>query len=330
MRILVTGGAGFIGSHVVDAYVAAGHHVTIVDNLAGGRRENLNPAATFYEIDIRDAELLNEVFDREQPEVVNHHAAQISVGRSITEPLYDAEVNVLGTLNVLECARALRSRATKSIHVIIISSAAVYGSPVYLPVDEDHPIRPLSPYGASKRATEIYLDVYHRTHGLKTTILRYGNVYGPRQDPYGEAGVIAIFVSKMLAGARDGAPVINGTGEQTRDFVYVGDCARANLLIAQATDVGTGPYNIGTGEETTINDLAALAKELTGYDGEVMHGPDRPGDVIHNVIDSARARRQLGWTPTVGLREGLSRTIAHYRGAAETEDKTWSPRTHCP
>ncbi len=309
MHILVTGGAGFIGSHVVDAFVAAGHHVAIADNLTSGRRENLNPEATFYEVDIRDTELLPKVFEREQPDVVSHHAAQISVGRSINEPLYDAEVNVLGTLNVLECARSLQS-AGKAVHVIAISSAAVYGPPEVLPVDEDHPLRPLSPYGASKRATEIYLDVYRQTHGLKTTVLRYGNVYGPRQDPYGEAGVIAIFISKMLAGE---APTVNGSGEQTRDFVYVGDCARANLLVAEAVDAGPGPYNIGTGEETSVNHLAAVIKDLTGYEGEIVHGPDRPGDVFRNTIESARARQVLRWAPTVDLREGLARTIAHYR-----------------
>ncbi len=311
MRILVTGGAGFIGSHVVDAFVAAGHHVAIVDNLASGRRENLNPKATFYEVDIRDTELLPEIFAREQPDVVSHHAAQISVGRSVTEPLYDAEVNVLGTLNVLECARGLQL-AGKAVHIITISSAAVYGPPESLPIDEDHPLHPLSPYGASKRATEIYMDVYRQTHGLRTTVLRYGNVYGPRQDPLGEAGVIAIFINKMLAGEM---PVINGSGEQTRDFVYVGDCARANVLAAEAADAGPGPYNIGTGEETTVNHLASLIKDLTGYNGDILHGPDRPGDVIRNSIDSVRARHALGWTPTIELREGLARTIAHFREA---------------
>lgn len=312
MRILVTGGAGFIGSHVVDAYTAAGHHVAVVDSLTSGRRENLNPEATFYEVDIRDTELLPEVFARETPDVVNHHAAQVSVSRSVSEPLYDAEVNVLGTLNVLECTRAQQARTGTPVHLIAISSAAVYGPPAYLPVDEAHPVKPLSPYGASKSATEIYLTVYRETHGLKTTVLRYGNVYGPRQDPYGEAGVIAIFISKMLAGE---TPVVNGSGEQTRDFVYVGDCARANVCVAEAGIADPGPFNIGTGEETTINHLAAIIKELSSFGGEIAHGPDRPGDVFRNTIDSSRARLTLGWVPSVGLREGLARTIAYYRGA---------------
>ena len=311
MRILVTGGAGFIGSHVVDAFVAAGHHVAVVDDLSSGRRENLNPEATFYEVDIRDTALLPDVFELEKPDVVSHHAAQISVSRSVADPLHDAEVNVLGTLNVLQCARSSQ-KPDRTVRVIAISSAAVYGPPTYLPVDEDHPLRPLSPYGASKRASEIYLDTYRQTFDLKTTVLRYGNVYGPRQDPLGEAGVIAIFINKMLAGEM---PVINGSGEQTRDFVYVGDCARANVLAADAADAGPGPYNIGTGEETTVNHLASLIKDLTGYDGDILHGPDRPGDVIRNSIDSVRARHALGWTPTIELREGLARTIAHFREA---------------
>ena len=310
MRILVTGGAGFIGSHVVDAYVAAGHHVAIVDNLVSGRRENLNPNATFYEVDIRDAEVLAEVFEAESPDIVNHHAAQIDVGRSVADPLYDADVNILGTLNLLECARDQQGRTGKQVHVISISSAAVYGTPDYLPVDEAHPVRPLSPYGASKAAVEIYLNVYRETHGLKTTILRYANVYGPRQDPHGEAGVVSIFVGKMLEGE---APVINGSGEQTRDFVYVGDCARANVLAAETASAGPGPYNIGTGEETTINQLAALIQEVSGYAGDIRHGPERLGDILRNVSDSSRAREALGWAPTVGLREGLARTVAYFR-----------------
>jgi len=313
MRILVTGGAGFIGSHVVDAYIAAGHHVAIVDNLASGRRENLNPHATFYEVDIRDAELLAEVFARETPDVVNHHAAQIDVGRSVREPLYDADVNILGTLNVLECARAQQARTGAPVHVIGISSAAVYGPPEALPVDETHPLRPLSPYGASKVALELYFNVYRATHGLRTTILRYANVYGPRQDPHGEAGVVAIFVGRMLDGV---APVIHGTGEQTRDFIYVGDCARANLLAAEAEDAGPGPYNVSTGEETTVARLAALVQELSGFKGEIGRGPERLGDIFRNVSDNARARQAFGWAPEVDLREGLTRTIAYFREGA--------------
>ncbi|MGC9521786.1 MAG: NAD-dependent epimerase/dehydratase family protein [Anaerolineae bacterium] len=304
MRILVTGGAGFIGSHVVDAYVAAGHDVAVVDNLVNGRRENLNPEAAFYEVDIRDAGALDEVFEREQPEVVNHHAAQIDVRRSVTEPIYDAEVNVLGALNVLEGARRYDAE-----QVIFISSAAVYGMPVYLPIDEEHPIRPLSPYGASKYAIETYLNVYRETHGLRTTVFRYANVYGPRQDPYGEAGVVAIFVSRMLD-PEGPPPVINGSGEQTRDFVYVGDCARANVMAL--TQETSGVYNLGTGEETSVNELAAAIQALTGYPGEIAHGPAKAGDVARHYADASRAEAALGWRAEVDLRTGLAETVAYF------------------
>ena len=308
MRILVTGGAGFIGSHVVDAFIAAGHHVAVVDSLVTGKRENLNPKATFYEVDIRDAELLAEVFDRERPEIVDHHAAQVNVRTSVDNPGYDAEVNVLGALNVLEQARLHGVRKI----IFISSGGAVYGEPEYLPCDEAHPIHPLSPYGAGKYAIEVYLNVYRATYGLETTVLRYANVYGPRQDPHGEAGVVAIFTGKLLEGATaDAAPVINGSGEQTRDFVYVGDCARANVL---ALDKGSGSvYNIGTGEETSINDLAALLTELTNHAGDIVHGPETIGEVFRIYSDCARAHRELGWTATVSLREGLARTVAHFR-----------------
>jgi len=282
----------------------------VVDSLITGKPENLNPKATFYEVDIRDAELLTEVFDREQPEVVDHHAAQVNLRTSVDNPVYDAEVNVLGALNVLEQAR--RHGARK---IIFISSAAVYGEPAYLPCDENHPIRPRSPYGASKYAIEVYLNVYRATYGLETTVLRYANVYGPRQDPHGEAGVVAIFTGKLLQGAaRNAAPVINGNGKQTRDFVYVGDCARANVL---ALDKGSGSvYNIGTGEETSINDLAALLTELTSYAGDIVHGPENAGEVFRIYSDCTRANQELGWAATVSLREGLARTVAHFRDKA--------------
>jgi UDP-glucose 4-epimerase len=309
MRILVTGGAGFIGSHVVDAYIAAGHHVAIVDNLATGRRENLNPHATFYEVDICDAELLAQVFEQEQPEVVNHHAAQIDVRRSVADPLYDAQVNVIGTLTLLEQARAHNVQR----FIFISSGGAIYGEPEHLGCDEEHPIAPLSPYGASKYAVEVYLSVYRTTYGLETAILRYANVYGPRQDPHGEAGVVAIFTGKMLAGA---TPTIHGNGEQTRDFVYVGDCARANLKVLTQ---GSGrAYNIGTGEETSINELAAVMKEVTGYTGEILHGPEKTGEVFRIYSDATRAQEELGWHAEVDLHEGLARTVAYFReqGAA--------------
>lgn len=302
-RILVTGGAGFIGSHVVDAYLAAGHEVAIVDNISTGRRENLNPDATLYEVDIRDAQALTRVFNEVRPEVVNHHAAHIDVRSSVTDPHFDAATNVLGSLNLLEAARAVGSVAKL---IYISSGGAAYGEPAYLPCDEAHPVHPLSPYGASKYTVEIYLDVYRQTHGLTTTVLRYANVYGPRQDPLGEAGVIAIFTGRMLRGEQ---PVINGSGEQARDFVYVEDCARANLLALDRGD--NHVFNIGTGERTTVNRIAALLQAHTGYDGEIVHGPEKPGEVFEITLDCTRAREHLGWTPTVGLDEGLARTVAY-------------------
>jgi UDP-glucose 4-epimerase len=304
-RILVTGGAGFIGSHVVDAYLAAGHEVAIVDNLSTGRRENLNPEAAFYEVDIRDPEALAQVFDQVRPQVVNHHAAHIDVRVSVTAPHFDAETNVLGSLNLLEAARAA---GTVRKLIYISSGGAVYGEPEYLPCDEEHPVHPLAPYGASKYAVEIYLDVYRQTHGLTSTVLRYANVYGPRQDPLGEAGVVAIFTGRMLAGE---TPIINGSGEQARDFVYVKDCARANLLALDRGD--NDVFNIGTGERTTVNRIAELLQLHTGYKGEIVHGPEQSGEVFEIYLDCTHARERLGWMPTVDLEEGLSRTVEHTR-----------------
>ncbi|MGC9349154.1 MAG: NAD-dependent epimerase/dehydratase family protein [Anaerolineae bacterium] len=301
-RILVTGGAGFIGSHVVDAYLAAGHEVAIVDNLSTGRRENLNPDAAFYEVDIRDAEGLAEVFDQVRPQVVNHHAAHIDVRVSVTHPHFDAETNVLGSINLLEAARAA---GTVRKLIYISSGGAAYGEPEYLPCDEKHPVHPLAPYGASKYTVEVYLDVYRQTHGLTSTILRYANVYGPRQDPLGEAGVVAIFTGRMLEGK---PPTVYGSGEQARDFVYVKDCARANLLALDRGD--NDVFNIGTGERTTVNHIAELLQAHTGYEGEIVHGPEQPGEVFEIYLDCTRAREHLGWTPTVDLDEGLALTVA--------------------
>jgi UDP-glucose 4-epimerase len=302
MDVLVTGGAGFIGSHVVETLIQEGHRVIVVDNLSHGHRENLHPDAVFYQVDIRSPEL-QTVFARERPEVVSHHAAQIDVGRSVQDPTYDAETNVLGTLNVLECCRSTGTRK-----VIFISSAAVYGEPRRLPCDETHPIHPLSPYGASKYAIEVYLRTYRSTYGLETTILRYGNVYGPRQDPHGEAGVVAIFTNLMLAGD---APRINGTGEQERDFVYVGDCARANHLAL--TRGSGGVFNISTGRGITINQLYETLRDLTPYEGAAQHGPEKPGEIFKITLDANRAAGTLGWQPSVPLEEGLAHTVAFFR-----------------
>ncbi|MFQ5855088.1 MAG: SDR family oxidoreductase [Anaerolineae bacterium] len=303
MKVLVTGGAGFIGSHVVEAHVAAGHTVVVVDDLSSGKREYVPAGVTFYQTDIRDPEL-GHVFEAEQPDIINHQAAQVSVPKSIADPVHDASVNVAGLVNVLEQARRHGVRK-----VIFASSCAVYGDPNELPIPEEHPISPLSPYGQSKWTGEHYLALYRRLYGLNHITLRYANVYGPRQDPFGEAGVITIFVEQMLAGM----PVtIDGDGEQTRDFVYVGDVAMANLRALDCGDNAT--YNISTGQGTSINRLYHTLKQLAGYHHDPRYGPPRPGDIRHSVLDLARAMRELEWRPATPFEEGLARTIKFFMG----------------
>lgn len=299
MKILVTGGAGFIGSHVVDAYVAQGHEVIVVDDLSNGKRENVTGRAHFVHLDIRDPALA-EVFASYRPQVVNHHAAQIDVRRSVQDPAFDAEVNVLGTLRVLEqCRRS-------GVHRLIFASTggAIYGEPKYLPMDENHPIAPLAPYGASKFAAEQFLRLGVLIEGMTCVVLRYANVYGPRQDPLGEAGVVAIFAAAMLQGQ---TPTIYGDGTQTRDFVYVGDVAHANLL-ALDRDPG-GPVNIGTGIGTSINDVFSILAGLTGFRGQPICALPRAGEIHTCYLDNSRARQHLGWQPGTDLREGLARTV---------------------
>ncbi len=305
-KILVTGGAGFIGSHVVDAYVAAGHEVIVVDNLSTGKRENVHPGARLVEMDLLDPALA-DLFRAEKPEVVNHHAANPSVSLSVREPLTDARQNILATLCVLEAARQ-----TDVAHVIYISSGgAMYGNPQYLPADEEHPSNPVSPYALSKHTGERYAHLYGLEHGQHWTSLRYANVYGPRQDPFGEAGVIAIFCQSFLDGQ---APEIHWDGEQTRDFVYVGDCARANLLALEARQ--SAAYNVGTGVGTSINELFYTLLEVTGQDVTPRRGPRRPGDARDSYLDCTRIERDLSWVAEVGLREGLAQTWDWFRSAA--------------
>jgi UDP-glucose 4-epimerase len=305
MKVLVTGGAGFIGSHVVDAFLEAGHEVVVVDDLSTGRESNLNPRARFYKMDIRDPALI-AVFERERPEVVNHHAAQMDVRKSVADPLFDADVNVRGTLNLLECSR--RTGARKFIH--ISTGGAVYGEPEYVPCDEDHPINPVCQYGVSKHVGEHYLYVYHDLYGLDYAVLRYANVFGPRQDPHGEAGVVAIFIGRMLAGE----PVtIFGGGEQERDFIYVADCARANLLAAAPGPAASGIFNVGSGVGTSVNLLFSMLQNIVRYSHRPQLGPPRPGETFKIFLDSRRAQARLGWQPTVSLEAGLSRTVAYFR-----------------
>lgn len=303
MKVLVTGGAGFIGSHVVDMLIDAGHEVVVVDSLVTGRRSNLNPRAKFYQVDIRSAEL-EKVFAAERPEVVDHHAAQMDVRKSVAEPVYDADVNVLGGLNLLNMA--VKYGARKFIH--ISSGGAAYGEPVYLPCDENHRIQPDSPYGATKYMLELYCFMYQKIHGLDYTIIRYPNVYGPRQDPAGEAGVVAIFAGLMLKGK---PCTIYGTGEQVRDYVFVKDCARANLMVLEN---GSGRvYNLGYGIGTTVNQIFAGLKEVTGYPLDANYGPARPGETFQIYLDASRAKAELGWEPSVPLQDGLRKTVEYFQ-----------------
>jgi UDP-glucose 4-epimerase len=303
MRILVTGGAGFIGSHIVDAFVAAGHQVAVVDNLNTGKLANLNPAASFFQVDIRDAAGLGQVFEQVQPEVISHQAALADVRGSLREPDIYAEVNVIGSIRLLEQARLHGVRKV----IYASTGGAVYGEPEHVPVREDHAINPLDPYGASKHAVEHYLFLYRHNYGLDYASLRYPNVYGPRQDPHGEAGVVAIFTGKML----DGEPcTINGDGTQQRDFVYVGDVARANLLAATN---GSGIYNIGSGVGTDVNAIFAGLKQAAGYAQDALYGPAKLGEVYKIYLDAAKARRELGWESTVSVVDGLRRTVEYFQ-----------------
>ena len=303
MKILVTGGAGFIGSHVVDALVAAGHDVVVVDDLSTGHRENLNPKARFHQLDITDPKMVELIRD-ERPAVLNLHAAQMDVRRSVADPLFDARVNVLGTINCLEGAR----RANVRRIIFVSSGGAVYGEQETFPAAESHPTNPVSPYGVSKRAGELYAFFYQAEYQIPFFAMRYANVYGPRQDPHGEAGVVAIFVGKMLRGE---PVVVNGDGKQTRDYVYVGDIARANVLALEREP--SGPVNIGTGIETDVNRLAELLLVATGSRSEVRHGPAKQGEQRRSVVDCAKAASVLGWRPEVALADGLRRTAEYFR-----------------
>ena len=308
MRALVTGGAGFIGSNLVDALLARGDEVTVVDDLTTGRRENLYGAlaggAELLEQDIRDAGALAGVFERARPEVVFHLAAQIDVRRSVAETAFDARVNVEGTVNMLEAARGAGVRR----FVNTSTGGAIYGEGRILPAPEDHPVAPEAPYGQSKFAAEGYCDLYARLHGLSTISLRYGNVFGPRQDPLGEAGVIAIFCGRLLAGER---PTIFGDGRQTRDYVYVGDVVEANLAAAESEVAG--PVNIGRGEPVSVLDLVAALGRLAGRDLDPKLAPRRPGELQDIHLDTSRARAELNWKARVGLEEGLERTLGSLR-----------------
>ncbi len=306
INVLVTGGAGFIGSHIVDRLLALGHVVAVVDNFSTGRPEHLDPRARVHRLDLRDQRLAR-VFDTERPGIVCHQAAQANLRRSVTDPLFDAQVNILGSLHLLECCR----RFGVGRIIFASSGGAIYGDSAPLPTPEDHLPRPASPYGIAKLAVEHYLACWQNLYGGSTLSLRYANVYGPRQDPYGEAGVVAIFTRLML---ESGQPVINGDGEQTRDFVYVGDVADAVIRAIERREV-TGALNIGTGVETSINDLFRRLMGLTRAGVKELHGPPKPGEQRRSALDISLAKRQLGWSSQVSLDEGLALTLEFFRSS---------------
>jgi UDP-glucose 4-epimerase len=305
MKILVTGGAGFIGSHIVDAYISKGYEVVIVDNLSSGKKENANPKAKFYYCDITRLDALKKIFERERPAIVNHHAAQINVRHSVTHPQDDATINILGSLNLLECCREFKIKK----FIYASSGGAVYGDAKRLPCTENTPVNPLCPYGVSKHTIEHYLYLYSSLYGLDYVILRYSNVYGPRQDPHGEAGVVAIFTQLLRKGK---AAVINGDGNQTRDFVFVEDVAQANT---SATELLTKShiFNIGSGNESSVNEIYSNLKAILKSKNTAVHREAVPGEVRRIYLDHAKATKELEWKPRISLKMGLKKTVEWFR-----------------
>lgn len=308
MRILVTGGAGFIGSHTVDALIArGGYEVAVIDGFSSGKRERLDPRARLHQADLRDSGAVRQVIEQERPEAIVHLAAQMDVRRSVADPAFDAQVNLIGFINLMEAGRRNGLRRV----VFASTGGAIYGEQERFPCDEDHPRRPLSPYGVAKAATEKYLFFYRAQYGIDYVALRYANVYGPRQDPHGEAGVVAIFCGRIL---QDRPVTIFGDGGQTRDYVFVGDVVRANLAALESPV--SGAFNIGTGVETDVNQLYRTLASIAGTDRPPEYAPARPGEQRRSVISAARAGRELGWRPEVILRDGLERTLQFFREGA--------------
>jgi len=304
MKVLVTGGAGFIGSHIVDRLIDEGYDVVVIDDLSSGREKNINKKAKFYRLDIQDSEL-EAVFQKENPDFVNHHAAQKDVRLSVSDPVFDAKINILGTINLLQ--NCVKYKVKKVIFAS--SGGAIYGEQEVFPATETHPLRPISPYGITKLVAEHYLYYYKTIFGLDYAALRYANVYGPRQDPLGEAGVVAIFIQKMLDGEQ---PIINGDGAQTRDFVYVEDVVQANVL-AITNNISENVFNIGTGVETSINQIFNYLKEIINPFIEEQHGPSKQGEQQRSVIEYAKAKEILNWEPIVSLIEGLKKTCEYFK-----------------
>jgi UDP-glucose 4-epimerase len=303
VKIVVTGGAGFIASHIVDAYIDQGHDVHVIDDFSTGRKENLNPKAIVHSLDIADqdaAALIGKI----KPDALNHHAAQMDLRRSVEDPLLDARINIIGFVNLLE---ACKDAGVKKV-IFASSGGAVYGDKEPIPADEEHPQEPLSPYGVSKKTGELYLAYYHAAFGMPFVALRYSNVYGPRQSSKGEAGVVAIFISQLLTGK---SPLINGDGKQTRDYVFVGDVVKANVAALKSEYVG--PINIGTGKETDVVTICKLLRQGLNSTIEAVHGPAKIGEQRRSCLKTSRARRTLGWKAEVPLATGLKKTIDYCR-----------------
>ncbi len=303
MRILITGGAGFIASHVQDTYIKEGHEVAVLDNLVTGNRAKLNPKSKFYELDIR-SEKIKEVLQEFRPEVISHHAAQMDVRKSVIDPIYDCQVNGIGMLNLLEQGRQCGLKKM----IFASSGGAVYGEQGAFPADETHRTDPASPYGITKLLGDKYLQFYQETYGIDAVSLRYANVYGPRQNPHGEAGVVAIFISKMLKGE---APTINGDGLQTRDYVFVADVVNANLAALRPGVKGI--YNIGTGIETNVVEIFQNLAKILGFPSAAQHGPAKAGEQQRSVISAQKFQREHGWKPEFSLAEGLKKTVEFFK-----------------
>lgn len=307
MKVLVTGAAGFIGSHVSDAFIERGHDVVILDNLTSGKLENLNPKATFVQGDITDKQLVESLFKEHRFEIINHHAAQLDVRKSVADPIFDANQNIIGTLTLLEAAR---EAGTLKRFMFASTGGAIYGEQDYFPADEKHPARPISPYGITKRSVELYLHYYHEIYGMNYTSFRYTNVYGPRQNAHGEAGVVAIFINKLLAGEQ---ATIHGTGGQTRDYVYVGDVVRAHMLAVEKM-TGSDIFNVSTAKETDVNEIfTILSQHTTGGEAKAHHGPAKAGEQMRSVCSYDHIKQALGWEPKVNLAEGLQETVASFQ-----------------
>lgn len=305
MKILAVGGAGFIGSHLVDALIKNRHQVVVLDNLSSGQKENINPKATFYKADLQNFKRVESIFKKEKPEAIFHLAAQIDVRRSVEDPIYDAEINILSSLNLICLAQKYKVKK----FIFSSSGGAIYGETEDRPTKESHSECPLSPYGIGKLAIDKYLEYFYQVHGLKYVLLRYANVYGPRQNHRGEAGVVAIFINKMLSGEQ---PMINGDGKQTRDYVFVDDVVQANVLALRNLNT-VGTYNIGTGLETNVNELFQAINQHFDNRFREKHGPGKLGEQRTSSLDARKARQELGWNPTTQLTKGIQTTVMWFQ-----------------